>query len=58
MNVEVKYFQLGSIKIPSEVQTTLLRQLLEKEQAEEEQLKQEAIVVRKSIQKEVKFTCV
>lgn len=55
MNVEVKYFQLGSVVIPSEVETVLLRQLLEKEQAEEELLKQEAIVVRKSVEKEVQF---
>ena len=47
LNVEVKYFQLGSIKIPSDVENRYIQALVLQEQAEEELLKQDSIVIRK-----------
>jgi hypothetical protein len=38
--VEVKYFQLGSIKIPSDIENRYIQALVLQEQAEEELLKQ------------------
>lgn len=47
LNVEVKYFQLANIEIPQIVNSQFVQALVEQEQAQEELLKQEAVVVRK-----------
>ena len=53
LNVEVKYFQLGSIKIPSDVENRYIQALVLQEQAEEELLKQDSIVIRKETSQKV-----
>ena len=47
LNVEVKYFLLADIEIPDIVNSQFVQALVEQEQAEQELLKQEAVVVRK-----------
>ncbi|PVD39384.1 hypothetical protein C0Q70_02014 [Pomacea canaliculata] len=46
--VNVKYFQLGAVEIPSDVEDRFLRSLTLKEDADREKLLQEAQVVRKT----------
>ncbi|XP_071149372.1 uncharacterized protein [Mytilus edulis] len=53
LNVEVKYFQLGKIKIPSEVENQFIRASTLKEQNDEEKLKQKAVIVRKETNQKV-----
>ena len=53
LNVEVKYFQLLKIDIPSDVEQRFVEALVLQETAEEEILKQEAIVVRKETSQQV-----
>ena len=53
LNVEVKYFQLGSIKIPSDIENRYIQALVLQEQAEEELLKQDSIVIRKETSQKV-----
>lgn len=52
--VFVKYFQLGAVDIPSGVEDRYLRALTLKEEADREELLQEAQVVRKSTEAEVR----
>ena len=47
LNVEVKYFLLADMEIPDIVNSQFVQALVEQEQAEQELLKQEAVVVRK-----------
>ena len=54
LNVEVKYFQLGKITIPSEVENQFIRASTLKEQNDEEKLKQKAVIVRKETNQKVK----
>lgn len=53
LNVEVKYFQLAKIEIPDIVNSQFVQALVEQEQAQEELLKQEAVVVRKETTQQV-----
>jgi len=53
LNVEVKYFQLANIEIPEIVNSQCIQALVEQEQAQEELLKQEAVVVRKETTQQV-----
>ena len=53
LNVEVKYFQLAKIEIPDIVNSQFIKALVEQEQAQEELLKQEAVVVRKETTQQV-----
>jgi len=53
LNVEVKYFQLANIEIPDIVNSQFIQALVEQEQAQEELLKQEAVVVRKETTQQV-----
>ena len=53
LNVEVKYFQLAKIDIPNDVETRFIQALVLQEQAEEEILKQDAIVIRKETDQQV-----
>lgn len=53
INVEVKYFQLGTIKIPSDVQNRFMQALTLQEQAAEEILKQDAVIIRKETSQKV-----
>ena len=51
--VYVKYFQLGQVDIPNDVQDRFLRALTLQEEAAREKLLQEAQVVRKTTEAEV-----
>ena len=53
LNVDVKYFQLANIDIPDIVNSQFVQALVEQEQAQEELLKQEAVVVRKAERKQL-----
>jgi hypothetical protein len=53
LNVEVKYFQLAKIEIPDIVNSQFIQALVEQEKAQEELLKQEAVVVRKETTQQV-----
>ena len=53
LNVEVKYFQLAKTEIPDIVTSQFIQALVEQEQAQEELLKQEAVVVRKETTQKV-----
>lgn len=53
LNVEVKYFQLRRIRIPSDVEKQFIQALVLQEQNEEEKLKQDAVVVRKETSQKV-----
>jgi hypothetical protein len=53
LNVEVKYFLLANIEIPDIVNSQFVQALVEQEQAQEELLKQEAVVVRKETTQQV-----
>ena len=53
LNVEVKYFQLANIDIPDIVNSQFVQAFVEQEQAQEELLKQEAVVVRKAERKQL-----
>ncbi|CAC5368306.1 unnamed protein product [Mytilus coruscus] len=53
LNVEVKFFQLGRIQIPSDVEKQFIRASTLKEQNEEEKLKQNAVIVRKETNQKV-----
>lgn len=46
--VDVKYFQLGSITIPNDVQSQYMKALTLQEEADREKLLQDAQVVRKN----------
>ncbi|KAK7113664.1 uncharacterized protein [Littorina saxatilis] len=52
--VYVKYFQMGAVEIPSDVQGRFLRALTLQEEAAREKLLQEAQVVRKNTEAEVR----
>ena len=49
----VKYFQLGAVEIPSDVEDRFLRALTLQEEAAREKLLQEAQIVRKTTEAEV-----
>lgn len=51
--VYAKYFQLGAVEVPSDVQDRYLRALILTEEAEREKLLQEAQVERKTTEAEV-----
>ena len=51
--VYVKYFQLGAVEIPSDVEDRFLRALTLQEEAAREKLLQEAQIVRKTTEAEV-----
>ena len=53
LNVEVKYFLLANIEIPDIVNSQFVQAFVEQEQAQEELLKQEAVVVRKAERKQL-----
>ena len=52
----VKYFQMGAVEIPGDVEDRFLRALTLKEEAAREELKQEAQVVRKNTEADVSGT--
>lgn len=52
--VYVKYFQLGAVEIPNDVQDRFLKALTLTEEAEREKLLQEAQIVRKNTEAEVR----
>ena len=52
--MDVRYFQLDTLEIPHDLEEKFLRGLVLKEEAETEEFKQEAALVRKRTDAEVK----
>lgn len=57
-HVDVKYFQLGSITIPNDVQSQYMKALTLQEEADREKLLQDAQVVRKNTTAMVRLSVV
>ncbi len=55
--MDVRYFQLDALDIPNDLEDKFLRGLVLKEETEAEQYKQDASVVRKETDAEVRGCC-